>query len=123
MGFAADEIYEPVQEQMKKKHVREVGKLLPFDLAFAERAKILGEHKSTRKYAQALVVQWAALAQRVPEGKCALVITHGGYIDDSAVACLPNANHRKWGKTFSQCEGIRLAYDRDDFVSGELLRI
>lgn len=123
MGFAPDEIYEPVQEQMKKKHVREVEELLPFDMAFAQRAKIMGGAKSTRKYARALVAQWMAVAGRIAEGECALVITHGGYIEDSAVACLPNANHRKWGKNFGQCEGIRLAFAKDQFFSGELLRI
>lgn len=123
MGFAPDELYEPVQEQMKKKHVREVEALLPFDTGFTQRAKIMKVQKSTRKYARALVAQWTALAQRIADGECALVITHGGYIDDSAVACLPNANHRKWGKNFAQCEGIRLSFDKDQFFSGELLRI
>lgn len=123
MGFAPDEIYEPVQVQMKKKHVREVEELLPFDTGFTKRAKIIGRQKSTRKYARALLAQWTALAQRIAEDECALVITHGGYIDDSAVACLPNANHGKWGKSFGQCEGIRLSFVKDEFFSGELLRI
>lgn len=123
MGFAPDEIYEPVQEKMKKKLVRRVEELLPFDVAFTKRAKIMVAQKSTRKYARALVAQWKALAGRIAEGQCALVITHGGYIEDSAIACLPNAVHRKWGKNFAQCEGIRLAFVKDEFFSGELLRI
>ena len=122
MGFAPDEFYEPVQEQMKKKHVRVVAELLPPDTAFAKRAKAMDSHKPARKYARALVAQWTQLVRRVPSGKCFLVITHGGYIDDSAVACLPAADHRKWGKNFAHCEGIRLAFDKGYFVSGQLLR-
>ena len=61
------------------------------DTTFAKRAKAMDLHKSARKYARALVAQWTQLVRRVPSGKCLLVITHGGYIDDSAVACLPAA--------------------------------
>lgn len=123
MGYAPDEFYEPVQEQMKRKHVRAVEELLPPETPFTKRAKAMAGHKSGRKYARALVAQWTQLVRRVPPGKCFLVVTHGGYIDDSAVACLPAVDHRKWGKGFAHCEGVRLAFDKGYFVSGELLRI
>jgi broad specificity phosphatase PhoE len=123
MGFAVDELYEPVERQMKRKRVEKVAELLPPNVPFAERAAIMADHKAARKYAQALVTQWTALARRIPPNKSFLVITHGGYIDDSAVACLPNTDHRKWGKLFGYCEGIRLGFDRGYFVSGELLRV
>lgn len=123
MGFAVDELYEPVLDTLKRKQREKLSELLPMDVALPTRAQTMREHKSARRYAQALLSQWTAIARQIPAGKTCLVITHGGYLEDSAVACLPDADHRKWGGNFSHCEGIRLAFDRGYFVSGELLRL
>jgi broad specificity phosphatase PhoE len=123
MGFAVDELYEPVQEELKRKHLHKLDDLLPANTSFVERAAVMQDEKAGRRYAEALVAQWTALARRIPAGKSFLVITHGGYIDDSAVACLPGTDHRKWGRNLSHCEGIRLAFDKGYFISGELLRV
>lgn len=122
MGFAVQDVYEPVQEQMTKKETEKVARLLPMEASFVQRAEAMRDHKTARQYARMLVAQWAEVARRLPPGKMALVLTHGGYVDDSAVACLPEARHERWGKTFGHCEGIRLAFDRGRFVAGKLLR-
>lgn len=123
MGFAVTELYEPVQEQLKKKRCRQLEKLLPLSLAFRPRAKILQEEKAGRRYGDLLLSQWTDLARRTPNGKTTLVITHGGYIEDSAIACLPAVDHRRWGPNFAYCEGILLTFDRGYFKAGQLLRV
>ena len=75
------------------------------------------------RFAQAMVAQWTGYAERLPEGGRALIILGGGYLDDSAVACLPDAPHGSWGPNFAHCEGIVLAYEAGRFVGGELLRM
>lgn len=123
MGFAVDATYEPVQTGMKRKRVQRLDELLPPNTPFATRAQVMQQHKSARKYCRALVDQWTRLVRRTPLGQTTLVITHGGYIDDSAVACLLTANHERWGPNFSHCEGIRLAFDKGYFVDAEILRV
>ena len=123
MGFAVEDVYEPVQDTMGKKRVKRLAELLPPDTPFATRAQVMQEHKSARKYCRALLSQWTKLARKTPPGQATLVITHGGYIEDSAVACLPAARHAKWGKNFAHCEGIRLAFAKGHFIDAEILRV
>lgn len=67
---------------------------------------------------------WRDIVERVSEGERALLITHGGaYLDGTAVYCLPAADHHAWGEYSDCCEGIRLSYMNDEFVSAEVLRI
>ncbi|MFA4943364.1 MAG: histidine phosphatase family protein [Lentisphaeria bacterium] len=66
---------------------------------------------------------WLTLAASVPEDAAALVITHAGILELSALACLPAADPGTWGPAFAPCEGIRLAYAGGDFQSGVLLRV
>jgi broad specificity phosphatase PhoE len=121
MGFAVDEQYAPVP--MSDSEWSTLAHLMPDGTGFARISQVLREDPLGRRLADALRSQWSQYALVVPEGECALVVTHGGYIDDSAVALLPETDHRKWGKPFSHCEGIRLAFDHGYFVFGELLRI
>jgi hypothetical protein len=39
------------------------------------------------------------------------------------VACLPRDNHAAWGPSCSYCEGVRLAFDGEQFTMAELLRV
>ena len=121
MGFAVDEIYTPVD--FDKSDWSKLGRLLPEGTAFENRARIMKAEGLATQYAEKLVRQWTLISEQLPEGGRALVITHGGYLDDSAVACLPNENHQEWGGNFGHCEGIRLTYDDGRFVSGKVLRV
>jgi broad specificity phosphatase PhoE len=121
MGFAVEAWYQPVQ--FEEQEWRALDKLLPEGTSFEERARLMIEEPLAARYADALVQQWQEFAERLPEGGSALVTTHGGYMDDSAVACLPHANHGEWGDNFSHCEGIRLNFEAGRFVEGEILRV
>ena len=52
-----------------------------------------------------------------------LAISHGGIVEAAAVACLPDADHAAWGDTLGYCEGVRLVFDGERFVRGEILRV
>jgi len=121
MGFMVDERYTPVA--LSDAEWAALDRLMPPGTPFPVRAQIMKENPLGRRFADALQQQWAALASRAPRHECILVITHGGYIDSSAVACLPGEPHATWGENFAHCEGIRLAYDRGRFTGGTIRRV
>ena len=66
---------------------------------------------------------YTKLANYLADGRAALVINHGGILEMGAVACLPDADHFKWGSHFDYCEGIRLLWEDGKFVDSEILRV
>jgi broad specificity phosphatase PhoE len=121
MGFAVDEFYEPVP--FTDQEYQALDGLTPESATFTERSRRMRDDALAQRFAEALRSQWERVAAAVPEDSMALVITHGGYIDSSAVACLPTADHEMWGPLFGHCEGIRLCFDGGSFQSGKLLRV
>lgn len=65
---------------------------------------------------------WRSVAEQVPHGGLALVVSHGGVIEPTLVAALPDADHESWGEPFSPLDGARLAYEAPTFVSIEFRR-
>ncbi len=121
MGFDINELYEPVA--FTEEQYLQLGELMPEGTSLADIALQMQSHPLAIRYAQALRDQWQQVAERLQERQAALVLTHGGYIDCSAVACLPHANHESWGESLSHCEGIRLAFDEGIFTEGGILRV
>ncbi len=121
MGFAVDERYLPVA--LSEAEWEALGQMMPPGTPLEARAQILSADPLGRKFADALRGQWAKLVSQAGDRECFLVVTHGGYIDNSAVACLPDAPHATWGECFAHCEGIRLAYEQGRFMSGTVLRV
>lgn len=121
MGFACQGQYESAATTAEE--YKALDALMPEGATFVQRAHQMQNHPLGQRYAEALRGCWERLTLALPEGKAVLVITHGGYIDSSAVACLPGANHKNWGPCFGHCEGIHLSYDGCGFCSGTLLRV
>lgn len=120
MGFAFDEIYSPVLDQSDW---RILAGLISPDATFGEIVEVMRDEPVGRRLSEALVRQWTDYALVLPEGESGLVVTHGGYIDYSAVACLPNEDPTTWGETLGRCEGIRLTFDAGSFIAGQILRV
>ena len=121
MGFAVDEQYMPVHFESFEWEA--LGRMLPDGTPFEEVSRILRGDPLGARYADALRVQWTQYALVIPEGQSMLAVTHGGYIDYSAVACLPHEDHASWGPALGRCEGIRLGFDGSEFTSGKILRV
>jgi broad specificity phosphatase PhoE len=121
MGFAVDEQYAPVP--LLDSEWERLGELMPPGTPFAARLEPMQRNALAKRLADALRAQWNDYASAVPDHGCFLVVTHSGYIDNSAVACLPSARHELWGDNFRHCEGIRLAFDAARFVSGKVIRV
>ena len=118
MGFAVDE-----QMELMSTYGNEVGREAPWPLSCAGYAEVVRKGGAAARYADQLADVYAKLANYLADGRKALVINHGGVLELGAVACLPKADHVTWGSHFEYCEGIRLFWDDDRFVDGEVLRI
>jgi hypothetical protein len=44
-------------------------------------------------------------------------------IELGTIAALPDADHKAWGGGLGYCEGARLSFDGNNFVSVEILRV
>ncbi|MDX1378430.1 MAG: phosphoglycerate mutase family protein [Anaerolineales bacterium] len=118
MGFAVDE-----QNELMSSYGSEVGREAPWPLSCAGYAEVVRKGGAAALYANQLADVYRKLANYIADGRKALVINHGSILELGAVACLPNADHLKWGTHFDYCEGIRLFWEDGRFVDGEILRV
>ena len=118
MGFAVDEFNETMSS-----YGSDVEREAPWPLSPAGYAEVVRNGGAAARYANQLVVVYTKLANYLADGRAALVVNHGGILEMGAVACLPNADHFAWGSHFDYCEGIRLFWDVDKFIDGEILRV
>jgi hypothetical protein len=118
MGFGVDEFNETMSSYNSA-----VEHEAPWPLSCAGYAEVVSKGGVASQYANQLVAVYTKLASYLMDGRAALVVNHGGILEMGAVACLPDADHFAWGSHFDYCEGIRLFWDKDKFVDGEILRV
>ena len=118
MGFGVDEFNETMSS-----YGSDVEREAPWPLSCAGYAEVIHQGGVAAQYANQLVTVFTKLANYLMDGRAALVINHGGILEMGAVACLPDADHFKWGSHFDYCEGIRLFWAGGKFVDGEVLRV
>jgi broad specificity phosphatase PhoE len=118
MGFAVDE-----QVALMSTYGASVEGEVPWPQPFASYARAFRRGSASQWYAGQLAEYYAVLANRLADGRAALVINHGGVLELGVVACFPSANYESWGDAVSYCEGARLFWDDGKFVKAEVLRI
>lgn len=98
---------------------------VPFDVGFGGFSATIRQHPASAvaNFARELAAFHGNVAMSLPDGGRALVISHGGFIEASAVGCLPDADHESWGRSCNYCEGVRLTYDEGRFTACEVLRV
>ena len=57
------------------------------------------------QFARKLAALHTEIAARLPDNGRALVISHGGIVEASAVGCKPDEDYASWGPAFGYCEG------------------
>lgn len=118
MGFAVNDRVKELTIMTGK-----AGKFLADQATFADYAATMQKKKTLAKWGKQQSKFWRSIADSLQEEECALLVSHGGMIEVGTLAALPDANHDEWGGIVGYCEGVRLAYDGNDFVSAEILRI
>ena len=88
--------------------------------AFAQAARAEGV---TAADARELGELMRSLAAALPEGGRALVVSHGGIVEASAVGCRPDDDFAGWEPSCGYCEGVRLSFEDGRCVAAELLRV
>lgn len=64
-----------------------------------------------------------SIAQTLPDGGGALVLSHGAVIEMSTIAATPWIDHTAWGPHCGHCEGVRLTHRDGAFSTAEVLRV
>lgn len=100
-----------------------------WEAAYVRFAEMRNAETTLTKNAARDATLWAGLLTAVPNGGRVLIVSHGGSIEPTLVACLPDADHRAWGKPFSHCDGVLLTFassgptdDRGRFIAADFQR-
>jgi broad specificity phosphatase PhoE len=75
--------------------------------------------KIARAYRRALL----DTARSLSDGRAALIISHSSVVEGSVMACLPELDGAALGRGVGYCEGVRLAFQGDDFAGAQILRV
>jgi broad specificity phosphatase PhoE len=79
-------------------------------------AELVGRGGGLAAVTRAHRVAWTRAVAAVADGATALVVSHGGAIEPTLVACLPQADHEQWGALLGHCDGARLGFADGSFV-------
>jgi len=118
MGYAVDR-----QEPL----LRELGEGVEDELdweggcASFARAFALGGATTKACLAQAALLR--SIAAELPENGRALVVSHGGIIEEGVVGLLPHFAYEDWGPSCERCEGVLMRFEGDVCIGAELLRL
>lgn len=118
MGFQVDE-----QVDLLNTYGDSVEAEIPWPASFDEYTAPVLRGGAPKRYAERLIAWYTHLAESLPDGGAALVITHGGVVEIGAVACFPTADHTSWGNYVECCEGVRMEWDDGKFVNLKVLRV
>ena len=118
MGFAVD-------HQVKLLASMPSDAEISFDAGFGGFSSLIRQHpdSAVANFARTLADFHLDVARSLPDAGHALIVSHGGFIEASAVGCLPDADHERWGPSCNYCEGIRLRFEEGAFEGGEILRV
>ena len=118
MGFAVDRQIDLLSSMPQDVEIS-------FDVGFGGFSAFIRQHPESvvANFARELAAFHDNVARSLPAGGRALILSHGGFIEASAVGCLPGADHESWGPSCNYCEGVRLTYDEGSFTACEILRV
>lgn len=118
MGFKVDETVELLASTGDAVEAE-----CPWPASFVEYAAAYGRGRATFELARSLAQFYTAVVQSLPEHGAALIVTHGGIVELSAVGCLPSADFSALGDYVESCEGVRLTWQEGQFTNLQVLRV
>jgi broad specificity phosphatase PhoE len=89
---------------------------------YARYAELITRGGGLASVAQAHRAVWTRVVEQVDDDAAALFVGHGGGIEPALVACLPDADHKRWGGLLGHCDGARLGFTDGGFVDVEFRR-
>ncbi|TDE08197.1 histidine phosphatase family protein [Jiangella asiatica] len=122
MGFAVDHELVTLASDPEVYAESEASKWWLADHPFVALASAIKTGGAYYRYAHSLAALWRDLITPLSHDDTALMIGHSGELETALVACLPDADHSRWGGTFASCEGARLTFT-NHFRAVEFLRL
>jgi len=119
MGFAVNDQAEILSTYGEY----DVDKEVPWPQTFSIYAQAMNANGDAAKYARKLAKFYEDIMTSISENRSALTVHHGGVVEIGVVACLPDADFASWGGHIDYCEGVRLHWENNEFVRGEVLRV
>ncbi len=118
MGYAVDEQIEQLSMMGD-----EVDAEIQWNAGFAAWADIVKRGGAAARFAHDQAELWRSIVRALPNGGCALIITHGGIVEAGTIGCLPADAQVASGAACGLCEGVYLTFDGDTVVNLEFLRV
>ena len=116
MGFAVSETIKQLGPFSSS-----VTQEVSWDSGFKQIAQAFQNNGATTLWVKSLASIFVNIANKLPEDGSALVISHGGIVEGSAIGCCPNFDFSSWDRSVDYCEGVNLVFKHDEFVSLKFL--
>ena len=95
----------------------------PWPASFSEYRAVTRSESAAARYSRKLAGFYQQLAASLPENGAALVVSHGGVVELSALGCLPHTDLEYLGDYVECCEGVRITWENGAFTRAEILRV
>ena len=118
MGYAVDR-----QEPLLKELGEGVEDEVNWDAGFASFARAFALGGATTRACTAQAELLRTIAAELPENGRALVVSHGGIIEEGVVGLLPGFAFDGWGLGCERCEGVLMRFEGDVCTGAEPLRL
>ena len=92
-------------------------------LGCAEFARAFRNGKRVTAACRAQAGLLRSIAANLPAGGRALLVSHGGIIEQGVVGLLPDLAFAPWGRAFERCEGVLMHFQGETCVGAEPLRL
>ncbi len=117
MGFAVHDLRDEL-----KLTPDEVEEIVPYPAPFVDWANAMRAHTLVREYGNTLSVFMHGILDEIDDGDSALLISHGGIVEASVIACYPDYDWASAGAELSYCEGVRMVFEDGRGVGIAILR-
>jgi broad specificity phosphatase PhoE len=117
MGFAVNETIKELGPFSSS-----VTQEVSWNSGFRHIAQAFQNNGATTLWVKSLTKIFFKIANKLPENGSALVISHGGIVEGSAIGCLPNNDFSSWDRSVNYCEGIKLSFKDGQFTSVKFLK-
>jgi broad specificity phosphatase PhoE len=116
MGFAID-----ATESLLKDVPEKLNDIVPHDAGFAAFHQAISETEHANRYMEKLRSFFEQELEKIPDGERILVVSHGGVVEWSALACLPEVA-KTLGNPIDKCDAIELTWSKGKFTALKALR-
>ena len=118
MGYAVDEQLEQLGMMSDA-----VNAEIQWNAGFTTWLKAAQNNSVVAQYARAMADVLRSIVRALPDGGRALIITHGGIVEASAVGCVPAHTRFADDAACGYCEGVRLIFEDETVVNFAMLRV